>query len=254
MRGHHRGGLSPKDRYRLVRRLSEDPIGAIWLARDLSVGPMVTIRVLRDELVADERFTGRLRSELRAAWPRLKHRNVPSVIGYPGDREGQIRFVVMKAFQGETLAQRIRRGGPLAPGEATRIASQVEAALDAAHDIGLVHGGVTAHSVVLAPGGDVKVLDFGIPTALRVAARDLPRPRDESSNGSPAGAIRREPDPAHDARSLERLMQSMHSGAETTADDELPSLVSLMLAARPASSATAPRPSRRPHPRARARA
>jgi serine/threonine-protein kinase len=220
--------LESDGRYHFVRQLSEDPIGALWVAENVDTGTMVTLRVLRDDLVADERFARWLRLELRPV-SLLQHPNILDVSSANGGSDGQIRFVVMSAFGGESLAQRIRRVGPLGRSEATAIAAQIQEGLDAAHEIGLVHGGVSAHNVLLTEEDGVKLIDFGIPTALWLAARHAHRLPKGTSSGSVPELTGREPDRAHDAHSLEVLMQHMISGDQPTDEDELPTLVQLVL-------------------------
>lgn len=231
MWGHRPGGLAlGKDRrYRLLRQISEDPIGTLWQAEDAFVNRAATIRVLREDLGANERFRQVLRAELRTVWPRLKHPNVASVIYYTDLLERPC-FVVMQAIEGETLAHRLGRSGTLEPAEATRIASQVQEALAAAHEIGMVHGGLTPPSVLLTVGDGVKVIDFGIPTALWVFGREARATVGDSSNdhlGEPAARV---PDRSDDERGLQLLMQRMISGPPVAAaEDDLPRLVDLVL-------------------------
>jgi serine/threonine-protein kinase len=224
--------LETAGRYRFVRQLSEDPIGTLWLAEDEDTGTTVTLRVLRDDLVADERFARWLRLELRPV-SLLHHSNILDVISANGGSNVQIRHVVMGAFEGESLAQRLQRVGPLDHKEALSIAAQIQEALDAAHKIGLVHGGVSAHNVLLTEEGGVKLIDFGIPTALWLAARHAHRPLGGASTGRVPVLTGREPDRAHDADSVEVLMQHMLSGVPPSAEDELPTLVELVLADEP---------------------
>jgi len=242
MWGRRPGGLAlGKDRrYRLLRQISEDPIGTLWQAEDAFANRAATIRLLREDLGANERFRLLLRAELRAVWPRLKHPNVAVVIYYTElDRRHPATlsnivlerpcFVVMQALDGVTLAQRLGRSGTLEPAEARRIGSQVQEALAAAHEIGMVHGGLTPHSVLLTPGGGVKVLDFGIPTALWVFGREARATVGDSSNGHLGEPAARVPDRSDDERGLQLLMQRMISGPPVAAEDDLPRLVDLVL-------------------------
>ena len=204
-------------------------MGSLWRAEDAFLKWPVTIRVLREGLGANERFRRVLRAELRTVWPRLEHPHIANAIYY-NELQERPCFVVMQALDGETLAQRLRRTGTLERSEAMRIASQVQEALAAAHEIGLVHGGLTAHSVVLTQGGPVKVIDFGIPTALWLAAR-------EAWTTLPAGAsaylkepATRAPDRSVDARGLELLHQRMISAPLVASEDDPSRLVDVALA------------------------
>jgi serine/threonine protein kinase len=221
--------LGKDGRYRLLGQISEDPLGSLWRAEDAFLKWPVTIRVLREGLGANERFRQVLRAELGAVWPRLEHPNIANAIYYSELQERPC-FVVMQALDGETLARRLRRTGTLERWEAVLIASQVQEALAAVHEIGLVHGGLTPHSVVLTEGGPVKVIDIGIPTALWLAAR-------EAWATLPAGLCThlkepaaRAPDRSVDARGLELLRQRMISAPLVATEDDPSRLVDVALA------------------------
>jgi hypothetical protein len=235
--------LGKDRRYQLLGQIGDDPIGSLWRAEDAFLKWPVTIRVLGEGLGGDERFRQVLRAELRTVWPRLEHSNIANVIYY-NELQERPCFVVMQALDGETLAQRLRRTGTLEPWEATRIASQVQEALAAAHEIGLVHGGLTAHSVVLTQGGPIKVIDFGIPTALWRAAREAWTTLPAGSSAYLKEPAARAPDRSVDARGLELLRQRMISAPLVAAEDDPSRLVDVALAT---PSQTARAVVRRPH-------
>ncbi len=137
-------------RYRLLR------------AEDTILHRPVAVKVLSDGLGHDAKFVERFRREARAA-AGLSHANVAGVYDYGED--GDTPFIVMELIDGETLGQRLRRLGSLPPEEAARIAAGVAAALQAAHDAGIVHRDVKPGNVMLTPKGEVKVMDFGIAAA-----------------------------------------------------------------------------------------
>jgi serine/threonine protein kinase len=110
-----------------------------------------------------------------------------------------------------------------------RIASQAHEALAAAHEIGLVHGGLTPDSVVLTRGGTVKVIDFGIPTAVWLAAREAWTTLPPGSRADLKEPAARAPDRSVDARSLELLIQRMISAPRVAAEDDLSRLVDVAL-------------------------
>jgi tRNA A-37 threonylcarbamoyl transferase component Bud32 len=153
--------LGPEGRYRLVRRIATGGMGEVWEADDTVLGRRVALKVLVEELAADKRATRRFVREARAT-ARLTHPNVARV--YDFGRDGEAPFLVMELLQGETLADRLAEG-PLPPAEAARIAASVADALDAAHQLGIVHRDVKPANVMLTPAGDVKVMDFGIAAA-----------------------------------------------------------------------------------------
>ena len=204
-------------------------MGSLWRAEDAVLNWPVTIRVLPERLGANERFRQLLRAELRTVWPRLEHPNIANAIYY-NELQERPCFVVMQALDGETLAQRLRRTGAVERGAAMRIASQVQEALAAAHEIGLVHGGLTPHSVVLTQGGPVKVIDFGIPIALWLVAREAWTTLPARSSAHLIEPTVRVPDRSVDARGLELLRQRMISAPLVAAEGDPSRLVHVALA------------------------
>jgi serine/threonine protein kinase len=149
-------------RYRLARRMAVGGMGQVWEAEDTVLHRTVAIKILSDGLSSDGTSAERFRREAQAA-AGLSHPNVAGVFDY-GEDDGT-QFIVMELVAGETLAERIRREGRLEPGEAARIAGEIAAALEAAHDAGIVHRDIKPGNVMLTDQGEVKVLDFGIAAA-----------------------------------------------------------------------------------------
>jgi serine/threonine-protein kinase len=152
--------LGPEGRYRLVRRIAAGGMGEVWEADDTVLGRRVAIKLLAEELAADAHATRRFVREARAT-AKLAHPNVARVYDFG---RGGGPFLVMELLEGETLAARLA-SGPFPPAEAARVAAAVADALDAAHQRGIVHRDVKPGNVMLTPGGDVKVMDFGIAAA-----------------------------------------------------------------------------------------
>jgi tRNA A-37 threonylcarbamoyl transferase component Bud32 len=234
--------LGEAGRYRPRRQIGEDPIGALWQADDTAMNALVTLRVFRDELGAHEQFVQALAVELSRIFRRLQHPNIADVISYADGLEWPTRFFVMRGLDGESLARHLSKAS-LDPYQAKRIASQVQKALIAAHQSGFVHGGLTAHSIVLTSGGDIKVVDFGVPTALREVVRLGSGALRDDAMGSPA--VTR----TDDARDLELLLTRMTSPATATQEDELGRLVDSVVSARPKTPLAVVRPPAEPPPR-----
>jgi hypothetical protein len=154
-------------RYRMEVPLAAGGIGEVWAARDLLAERAVAVKVLGGAFAGDGRAAERLRREARAAG-RLEHPNIARVLDF-GEHEGR-PYLVMELLEGESLADRIGRAGPMAPAEAARVAAAVAGALEAAHRAGVVHRDVKPGNVFLTAGGEVKVLDFGIALAAGEAA------------------------------------------------------------------------------------
>ena len=152
------------ERYRLSAPIASGGMGTVWQAEDTVLHRQVAVKVLSDGLAADERFVERFRREARAA-AGLSHPNVAGVFDFGEDERTQTPFIVMELLDGETLADRLRRTGPLPPEEAARIAALAADALETAHASGVVHRDVKPGNIMLTARGDVKVMDFGIAAA-----------------------------------------------------------------------------------------
>ncbi len=151
-------GVELGGRYRLLRKIATGGMGSVWEADDSVLHRRVAVKVISDALAQDPRFVERFRREARAA-AGLSHPNVAGVFDYGED--GDTQYMVMELIPGETLAERVARGR-MDPSEATRIAEGIGAALQAAHDAGIVHRDVKPGNVMLTPDGSIRVMDFGI--------------------------------------------------------------------------------------------
>jgi tRNA A-37 threonylcarbamoyl transferase component Bud32 len=156
--------LGQDGRYRAVRRIDAGGMGEIWEADDTLLGRRVAVKVLAAELAGDRVAVRRFRREARAT-AKLAHPNVTRVFDFV---DGQAPFLVLELLEGQTLAERLRRGGAVPPVEAARIAAAVADSLDAAHRAGIVHRDVKPSNIMLTPSGEVKVMDFGIAAAWEV--------------------------------------------------------------------------------------
>jgi serine/threonine-protein kinase len=155
------------DRYHLDRRLSRGGMGEVWRAHDLWTGRDVAVKLLREELLDDRAHAERFRREAELAGC-LYH---PHIVDVYGLAEGGGRLgIVMELVDGETVHDRLRRGGPMEVGEAVRIGVAVLGALEAAHAAGVVHRDVKPANILLA-GDGVKVSDFGVAVLAGAASR-----------------------------------------------------------------------------------
>jgi two-component system, LytTR family, response regulator len=149
--------------YRVVSRLGEGGMGAVYLADDLTLGRRVALKVLPPSMAADPDRMHRFVQEARLA-SALAHPNVAHIyeIGdhHTGEQQG-LRFLAMEYVEGEPLSVRLTRG-PLALSELLSVGIQVADALDDAHSKGIVHRDIKPSNLMLTPRGHVKVLDFGL--------------------------------------------------------------------------------------------
>jgi serine/threonine protein kinase len=152
-------------RYQVLSLLGAGGMGEIYLAEDMQLGRKVAIKLLPAELTTDADRLRRFEQEARAA-SALNHPNIITIyeIGEAHAEDGSAHYIVTEYVEGETLRRRMA-GAPLrrieAP-EAIDIASQIAAALSAAHHRGIVHRDVKPENVMVRRDGIVKVLDFGL--------------------------------------------------------------------------------------------
>src|SRR5215207_8180385 len=152
---------APGDRlgsYDIIRAIGAGGMGEVYLARDTRLGRMAAIKRLPAALAADRDRLERFVQEARLA-SSLNHPNIATVYEV-GDAASE-PFIAMEYVEGETLAQRLRRGAlPIA--EVIDLAVQVCEALKVAHDHGITHRDIKPDNLMLRPDGYVKVLDFGL--------------------------------------------------------------------------------------------
>ncbi len=151
------------DKYRIDERLNEGGMGTVYRGTHVLMDKTVAIKVLRSSLAADEKIVARFSREARAA-SRISHPHALSVTDF-GEAENGVVFLVMEFLNGQTLKNVIRQEGPMPLARVVEIIRQVGAALDAAHEQGVVHRDLKSENIMLlaANGPDyAKVLDFGI--------------------------------------------------------------------------------------------
>ena len=153
-------------RYRLVQPIARGGMATVWLADDPVLSRKVAVKILKQDLAADEATRARFRHEAISA-ARLSHPCIVSTYD-TGDDEGTA-FIVMELVEGPTLRQLIQDTGGLPVRDVVKLGTQVADALDAAHRAGLVHRDVKPANVLVPPRGPVKVTDFGIAKAAGTA-------------------------------------------------------------------------------------
>jgi len=152
--------------YRLLRLLGRGGMGAVYLARDLTLEREVAIKVVTP--AADARgLYDRFRREAKTA-AKLSHPNIVPLHAF-GEVEGMPYFV-MGYVRGESLADRMRRDGKLPEDEVRRILAEIADALDHAHRQGVVHRDVKPDNVLLEDAsGRAMLTDFGIAKTMNQA-------------------------------------------------------------------------------------
>jgi serine/threonine protein kinase len=158
-------------------------MGVVYRARDEQLGRLVAIKVISDTLLTDAAAIDRFRREARAA-SALNHPNICTIYEI-GEFEGQ-PFIAMEYIEGESLAERLRRGR-LPTNILLDFSMQLSDALAAAHAAGIVHRDLKPANLFVTTRGQIKILDFGLAKIISAAA-DATQRRDTSA-GSVVGTV-----------------------------------------------------------------
>lgn len=156
-------------RYRIVRFLAGGGTGEVYEAEDLELSERVALKVLSPAWARDSQGLDRFRRELSLA-RKIKHPNVCRVFDLERDRSGhaEVVFLTMEFLEGETLEHRLNQAAPMGREDVLPLARQMAAALDAAHQAGVIHRDFKPGNVMLVPepespgGVRAVVTDFGL--------------------------------------------------------------------------------------------
>ena len=164
-------GTTIAGQYRIEELIARGGMGRVYRATQLALEREVALKVLDlgdlvrrgsdDEIVED--FRQRFVREAASA-AKLTHPNTIVIHDYGS--EGPLLYMAMELLDGETLAERIDNGGPMAPEDAVRVLTQVCGSLAEAHGRGMVHRDLKPSNIMLVARGSTrdyaKVLDFGL--------------------------------------------------------------------------------------------
>ena len=162
-------------------------MGEVYKAHDTRLRRFVAIKVLRSAALVDPERRLRFVQEAQAA-SALNHPNIVTVHDI-GEQDG-VDYIAMEYVAGKTLDALIPRKG-MRLNEALRIAIQIASGLERAHAAGIVHRDLKPGNVIVGDDGQVKVLDFGLPSSpnIRTAWRTArPRPRGPTRRKAPFSA------------------------------------------------------------------
>ncbi|MFD8966054.1 protein kinase [Streptomyces sp. NPDC059568] len=179
-RGRYAGGSVAGGRYQLRDLLGEGGMASVYLAYDTALDRQVAIKTLHTELGREQSFRERFRREAQAV-AKLSHTNVVSVFdtgedtlqesGAAAGSGALMPYIVMEYVEGHPLGSVLQRDiaqyGAMPADKALKVTADVLAALEASHEMGLVHRDIKPGNVMMTKRGIVKVMDFGIARAMQ---------------------------------------------------------------------------------------
>jgi serine/threonine-protein kinase len=155
--------------YEIVNLLGKGGMGEVYRAHDSKLGRDVAVKVLPEIFAQDMERIVRFKREAKVL-ASLNHANIATLYGM--EESNGKHFLVMELVEGETLAEKLRRG-PIAVEDALKIAAQVANALEAAHEKGVIHRDLKPANIKITPDHKVKVLDFGLAKAMDSAPGNM---------------------------------------------------------------------------------
>ncbi len=186
-------GAVIRGKYRILGKLGQGGMATVYKALHVGFDEVRALKVIHPELASDPAFVKRFGQEA-ALTRKLHHFNAVRVEDIDQAEDGR-PFMVMEYIEGESLQDVIRRQAPLPVPRVCRISKQVAAALEAAHQLGMIHRDIKPANILLAhasSGGEevAKVLDFGIAKIKEAHATEagvtLTLTRTGTSIGTPA--------------------------------------------------------------------
>jgi len=155
-------------RYRVERLIGSGGMGVVYQVRHLRLDEIRALKLMQGTALTNPMMVERFRREARQQG-RIRHPNVATLYDFDEEPDGSC-FLVMEYVEGGSLGELLRTTGAVSPARVASLVSQIAAALDAAHEAGVVHRDLKPDNVLLAVGRDgtdrVKVVDFGIATLM----------------------------------------------------------------------------------------
>jgi len=147
------------NRYDLERELGRGGMGVVYKARDTQLDRPVALKFLGSLVDGSEEFRQRFQREARAA-AQVSHPNILSIYDI-GVEQGST-YIAMEYIEGPNLNQYLGQKGKLSVREAINLINQACLALEAIHQAGIVHRDIKPDNILIAKGGLVKLMDFGL--------------------------------------------------------------------------------------------
>ena len=145
--------------YEVMKRLGRGGMGSVYLAHDRSLDRLVALKVMLASLAQDESVFTRFKREARAV-AQLNHPNIVQVYSVGVDKNTP--FIAMEFVDGESVEAMLLRQRQCPWQQAISVAAQVAAALECAHEKGIIHRDIKPSNLLMDTRGRVRVADFGL--------------------------------------------------------------------------------------------
>ena len=154
------------EEFKILGRLGEGGMGVVYQALDTALDRVVAVKTIGADLAHDEFFWERFRREAKAL-AKLDDPNIVAIFALRETAAGLL--MVMEFVDGVTLSRKIKESGPLPVAAVLPMVKQMLAALNHAHQLGIIHRDIKPGNVMLTAKGEVKVTDFGLAKFQRAA-------------------------------------------------------------------------------------
>jgi serine/threonine-protein kinase len=237
-----RVGTVVGDRYRVLERIGEGGMGAVFRAEHILMKKVVALKLLHADMGQVEEAARRFEREAQSA-SRLNHPHIVSVTDFGRNHTGEL-FLVMEYVAGESLAAELVREGRLSVARACRLAGQILSALEHAHGQKVVHRDLKPANVMLVQSPDprlgetAKILDFGIAKITESSDGEQPLTKGVMIFGtpsymSPEQATGQEVDSRSDLYSCGIILYEMLTGRKPFDVEDLVKLMAMQVTAPP---------------------
>ena len=198
-------------RYEIQSMIGEGGMAVVYKAMDHRLNRQVAVKIMRQEMAADEEFRRRFLAEAHAV-AMLSDHNIVAI--YDVSRSSTMEYIVMELVEGITLKQYMERRGALGWRETLHFSRQIARALRHAHERGIVHRDIKPNNIMLLKDGTIKVADFGIAALENEANEQNGQAIGSVYYMAPEQARGESPDARSDLYSLGVVMYEMLTGAK----------------------------------------